>query len=211
MDLFDTIKERLAQTSHDEVLKQMGYVSLRRGRETLERFLSLDSIQSWLRGGCFDMRHSAPSFLLALTDALELPEGEARKEIALHDAREERKRQMQTPYIFVDTGFKRRGQPIFILALTESLRRLIIDREALIDRSQEAIERMVTTTIRRHYEENDGRLAVWGEIKRYVYHDPEGNEICYGVDGTMLERACDVEENSASLRVGGQLIAGVEQ
>ena len=211
MTLLDTIKERLDHTSHDEVIRKMGYINIKTGRRSLENFLASGGIQSWLEGGCFDMIHSSSSFLLALVEALELPVDEARKEIDKHSQRKEQIRNMKDVYIFVDTGFKRKGQPIFILAMAESLRHIKIDKAFCLDHSKEEILQHVSETVKAHYEANNGKLAVWGEIQRYVYQDAEGNETYYSVEGEILEDAPEVKENSASLRVGNQVIAGVEK
>jgi hypothetical protein len=211
MTLLDTIKERLDHTSHDEVIRKMGYINIKTGRRSLENFLASGGIQSWLERGCFDMHHSSSSFLLALVEALELPVDEARKEIDKHSHRKEQIRSMKNVYIFVDTGFKRRGEPIFLLAMAESLRHIKIDKAFCLDHSKEEILQHISETVKAHYEANNGKLAVWGEIQRYVYQDAEGNETYYSVEGEILEDAPEVKENSASLRVGNQVIAGVEK
>jgi hypothetical protein len=211
MTLLDTIKQRLIHTSHDEVLKRVGYSNLKTGRRTLQNFLSSDTMLGWLERGSFDMHHSSSSFLLALVEALELPVDEAQKEIDKYGQRKEQIRSMKDVYIFVDTGFKRKGQPIFILAMAESLMHIKIDKAFCLDHSKEEISQHVSETIKAHYEANNGKLAVWGEIQRYVYQDAEGNETCYSVEGEVLEDMCEVEENSASLRIGNQVIAGVEK
>jgi len=50
MTLLDTIKERLDHTSHDEVIRKMGYRNIKTGRRSLENFLASGGIQSWLEG-----------------------------------------------------------------------------------------------------------------------------------------------------------------
>ncbi len=49
MNLLYTIKQKLEQVNHDELLKTMGYYNLKTGQKTLQKFLKTDDIYLWLK------------------------------------------------------------------------------------------------------------------------------------------------------------------
>jgi hypothetical protein len=204
MILLKTIKEKLAQNDPDTVLRKMGYRNLGHARERLKRLLQAPSLESWLKQSTFDLHYSGKEFLRKLFEALSLPAEPLEAELARIDAKEIALAKMQQPYIFVDTNFKRQSQPIFALAMLESCRRLRIDKEEIYGKPIEKILKMVGDLVRRHYEESDGELPLWGKIHRYAYHHSDGRVFVFDMEGKLLPEAQKVEESRAQLSLHGK-------
>lgn len=106
-----------------------------------------------------------------------------------------------SPYIFVDTGFRRASQPIFVLAMLENRRRIGVERERCND--LDYVGRLAVA----HYREQQGELMLWGPIQHYHYHDGRGKVYIAGPDGRFFEStgSGDCGEGRATLSVAMQL------
>ena len=103
------------------------------------------------------------------------------------------------PWIWVDTGFKRTHEPIFVLAFIEHFRRMPIPDTAGLP-LDEQIER-VEQWIVRHYQVNNGSLMIWGKIKKYWFHYGVDQLIAFSPDGTVLADESDEPMQLATLTV----------
>ena len=205
MNLIETIHQRIRALDPDALVKSLGYRSVERGRKTLEEFLQAPDIERWLSGSHYDLTHSSRSFLEALCRKLELGEA-CGKEIAAYERKHEQLLKMEKPWIFIDTGFRRKNEPIFALALMEPRRRIVLDKEWALGRTLEELLDELSQLIPRHYREHEGRLPLWGTIRSYVYHHTDGSRYIFGPDGTLREDEPLPEENRAELRIGGKEI-----
>ena len=106
-----------------------------------------------------------------------------------HDSSTPEQIQTRAIHIFVDTDFKRSDAPgasIFALMGCERFR-YIRKLEHLVNKSLHEQTDEVSQIIRDHYVQNEGKLPLWGEIKRYhfrykadcpaIVFDPEGHVI----------------------------------
>jgi hypothetical protein len=93
------------------------------------------------------------------------------------------------PYIYVDTGFVRDSQPIFVMAMMESQRRFKPDENNDIGK-----------IVKEHYTANNGTLEFWGDIKRYAYHDKKNKITVYDGNGNIME-SNEVKESIATIRI----------
>ena len=206
MTLNKQITQKLEQVSPDDLLKNMGYHNLKAGHETLQKFLDTDTIYLWLKTGNFDMRYDSEAFLRTLLKALGLPISLVEEEIQESQKRLDCIARMRKPYIFIDTHFKRSGEPIFVLALMEGCRHISIDKELLVYKSKAETLEEIGKIIRQHYLTHEGRLDLWGEIYTYVYHHSDGNKTIFNPDGTLSEDHEDILESKAELRIGNKKI-----
>ena len=206
MTLHKQITQKLEQVSHDELLRTMGYHNLKIGHKTLQKFLDTDTIYLWLKKGNFDMKYSSEKFLQHLLETLDLTSiGE--DELKQHKRHLDAIAAMRnTPYVFIDTHFKRESQPIFVLACMEGKRNIKIDKELLVYKNEMEILEEIGKIIQQHYLAHEGRLDLWGEIYTYVYHHSDGNKYIFNPDGTLLEDHEDIPESKAELRIGNQKI-----
>ena len=105
-----------------------------------------------------------------------------------------------TPYIFVDTGFKREGQTIISMAAMEPKRRIALDTEEIALLPLDAVLEKVVNIVRTHYRESGGSLPLWGEIEYYLYHHIDGRDYQFRPDGTLCD-SVTVSESIARMRL----------
>src|SRR5690606_31500162 len=88
-------------------------------------------------------------------------------------------------YLFVDTGFRRTSQPVFILALSEHWRNLPlpvrIRRLSLADQLE-----MIRTHIHEHMASCGGTLRMWGDVKRYLYYYADNAALAFSPEGELI-------------------------
>ena len=206
MTLHKQITQKLEQISHDDLLRTIGYHNLKIGHRTMQKFLYTDTIYLWLKTGNFDMKYDSETFLRALIKVLDLSSPFVEEEIQESQKRLGCIARMKESYIFIDTHFKRRGEPIHVLAMMEGLRHISIDKELLVYKSKTEIFEEIAKIIRQHYLTHKGKLNLWGEIYTYVYHHSDGNKYIFNPDGTPSEDHEDIPESKAELRIGNQKI-----
>lgn len=105
-------------------------------------------------------------------------------------------------YIFVNTNFKRKTEPIFALASCESQRNVSIDKNKLIFKSEHEIFSIISDAIQQHYKQSNGKIGIWGKIVNYVYHHSDGETYIFDTSGRQIE-SYGVVESRASLRLKG--------
>lgn len=166
------IKARLKGKTPVEILKAMGYQ--KPTQQTIERLESvMASKRLGLEHGGFDLKYSTPEFLGALCKVAGIDEQEARQRVRhLHNGVSEDWHAFK-PYLWVNTHFKRRSQPIFALAAMESRRYLSFPegfwRLPIAEQLGEA-QRKVHT----HMADTEGTLPMWGDIDEYwFFYEPE--------------------------------------
>jgi hypothetical protein len=205
MTLHQHITDKIATVSKAELVQTLGYGNAAKGLETLKAFLQAKDTNEWLRSGHYDFKYNSRTFLTALGKALEIPDEEKERAIAEHDERQKKLDAMTQPFIFVNTRFRRKNEPIFTLALLEGYRRLNIDKQFFLDKSDTEIFEIVGDLIQNHYHELKGELALWGEIHNYVYHHIDGQIFVFNTEGNIIQNA-EPNETKAELRIGNQYI-----
>jgi hypothetical protein len=159
---------RVAPLPREDILKAMGYK--KPTSANLERLQTvLDEPEFGLKDSGFDFKYSSEGFLRALCVVTGMDMALADQRISHIKKRLEEERQAFKPYIWVDTGFVRKSQPIFALAVCEHQRylnfpdgfwRFSIDRQ--LGRAQ--------CRVREHVYETGGELGIWGPIKQYWFY-----------------------------------------
>jgi len=207
MNIYDTLRDYVRSVPRSRLIERLGYRSLKRGDATIEDFLSAGSLDAWLQSGHYDFLYDAKGFLLRLAELSGVENERLDREIASVEERQKRIAAMQTPYIFAETHFRRKNEPIFVLAFMEIRRRIMLEKKTMLDRPLDEILEEVSEIIRRHYLQNEGRLAVWGKIHAYSYHHIDGSAYRFASDGTLKEVLPKAaEEPKATLSVGDREI-----
>lgn len=179
------LQQLVAREGVDVVLLSMGYSerSLERARDRLQVVLADPDLG--LGTGGYDFRFSSREFLRALASALAVDTIETDRRIEDIEAGLERLRQLFKPWIFVDTQFKRSGEPIFLLAWMESTRRLRLPVKARL-LSRDELTKVAAGRIREHYRKTEGQLPIWGDIIEYKLVVSDAEQIVMGKDGKVL-------------------------
>ena len=207
MNIYDTLQDYIRSIPRSQLIERLGYHSLKRGDVTIEDFLSAGSLDAWLESGHYDFLYDAKGLLRRLAELSGVESEKLDHEIASAEERQKRIAAMQTPYIFAETHFRRKNEPIFILAFMEIRRRIVLKKKTMLDRPLDEILEEVSEMIRRHYLQNEGRLTVWGKIHAYSYHHIDGSVYLFATDGTLQEVLPKAEEEpKATLSVGGREI-----
>lgn len=102
-------------------------------------------------------------------------------------------------YIFVNTNFKRKNEPIFALASLESKRRISITNvDEITSKNKDEMFQILGNIIKNHYKQNSGALSVWGNIVNYQAHLKDELYL-FDTSGNHLENMVPVNENCASM------------
>jgi len=204
MTLHKQIKLKLEHTNHEELLRDIGYHNLKAGHKTLQKFLEIDDIYLWLKNGNFDMKYNSEEFLQHLLEALDLT-SVGKDKLKQYNRRLDAIRDMRnTPYIFIDTHFKRACQPIFVLGLMEGRRNIGIDKELLVFKSKSEVRALIGDIVKNHYLVSEGKIPLWGKIYNYVYHHTDGKKYIFDTDGTLSCDQSEISESRAEIRLGNQ-------
>ncbi|GAA3977724.1 hypothetical protein [Allohahella marinimesophila] len=152
------------------ILKAMSYRNP--NPKNLDRLKSaLDDDWLGLNSGSFDLKYSAPEFLLALSKAAGLDIEKSRRRIEAIQQYLSDEEQAFKPYIWVESHFERKSQPIFALAACEPHRHLPFPK-GFWQLALEVQLHKAKALARQHMAETEGTLVMWGRIQAYwLFHE----------------------------------------
>ena len=87
---------------------------------------------------------------------------------------------MQEPYIYIDTAFKRKGKSMYRLYKEGHKKRIQVPKESLVFLNLIESLDMVKKLITEHHTQTQADLGIFGEIRFYYYRHCDGN--IYGFD-----------------------------
>ncbi|GEM_PF-1134637 len=207
MRTYDTLVRFVKETDRKELLRSLGYHDLQKGKKVLRAFQGAGSLRNWLAKGHYDFVHSSESFVKKLASLAGVDPNVIDRSINTEAKRRAILSQLLPPYIFVDTRFRRKNEPIFALAFMEGKRRIALDKEAVYDRSLRETLQEVSQIIREHYRNTGGKLNLWGKIHEYRYHHLDGRTFRFDTEGRLVEELSrNLDEGGAVLSVGGKEI-----
>lgn len=124
------------------------------------------------------------------------PKVKTKEELAL----EQEKRRFQDCYLFIDTNFKRKSEPIFVLAVMDNKRRLPYAKIGnFYFKSDNEILEIVSAFVKEEYFTCDGVVPLWGKIVSYNWHHLDGKVYIFDVDGSYKLSNTQVNESRATL------------
>lgn len=194
MKLHKHSKQKLSKLSQDDVIKKMGYSSLKVGRKTLKAFLNSKNVYEWLKQGYYDLKYTSEPFVWKLIKVLGIP-----RDIAYADIEKAKKRcqalsGMKDPYLRAETNFQRNRQSIFSLMFGSARSRMPIHKESLVYKTDKDIFQNVGKMIRKHYVEYKGELPVLGKITHYLYDHSDGITYKFTIEGDLLDEGKETKE-----------------
>ena len=197
MYLQELITENLATRDINDVARQLGYktpekVSARIKAITDSPCLALDK-------SSFDFRYSTPEFIKKLCETLDIPEDLYTTIINETETNLLHQSQKYKPYIYIDTNFQRKSEPIFALAVMESTRYISIDPGIQNLPLNELLDR-VQQLIKSHYQVQTS-LPMWGEIKQYAFFYDEHTVIVLSPKGQVIDAVPDYSRSRAVLKI----------
>ena len=199
--LFDEIKVKLHKANANNIIKGMGYKSTKTGFKTLEKFLACSNICDWLISGHYDFCYNSKEFLEKLTTQLEVNPKLYIAEINQCTKIKNEHKKIKNCYIFVNTNFHRTTQPIFSLAFMEGHRRLTPPKQSLMFKTDKQIFNNISKLVKKHYQETQGELSMWGKIDNYVYHHFDGRKYVLDSNGCLIDFNTDIYESIATITI----------
>ena len=177
------ITENLANRDINEIARQLGYktpekVSLRIKAITTSPCLALDK-------SSFDFRYSTPELVKKLCEILNIPEGLYTKIIKETEVNILQQQQKFKPYIYVETYFQRKSEPISALAVMENTRYVPIE-SSLYNLPLNDLLDHVKEIVKNHYQKQTS-LPLWGEIKQYAFFCDENTVIVLSPQGQVTD------------------------
>jgi len=180
------LKVNESEWSREAILKKMGYY--KPSVTNLERLQKvLNSPTLGLDVGGYDLRYQSHEFVHELCRALELPLAECDANIARIKRQTDDDRASFKPYLWADTDFKRKNQPIFVLAALESRRYLGFPKWILrLTPEQQLVQ--AQELVQEHMRETEGELSIWGTIKRYWFFYAPNRSYWLAPDGEIIAK-----------------------
>ena len=198
--LFKLIKEKINLYNKDDLSKKLGYSNQVKFEETLNKFLQFSDLNQWFEKGHYDLVNNAEDFFIKLSKALNIEDSliaKEQKEIKLYKQEIEK---FKDSYIFINTNFKRKNEPIFALAFCENQRRISLYKiENLLFKTIDEIFEILSKEIKKHYLENSDKLGIWGKIVSYQVHIFDTIYI-FDTNGNLKSNDVIVFENKATLK-----------
>ena len=169
--IFEDIKEKIKLQNKTLLAKELGYSNLTKFEITLNKFLQFSTLYEWFECGHYDLVNTAQDFFIKLSKVLKIDENTINNEIKNITLYKHEVEKFKDSYIFVNTNFKRKNEPIFTLALCENQRRIsLYKNENLLFKSLDEIIEILSIEIKKHYLQNSDKLGIWGKIVSYQVH-----------------------------------------
>ena len=169
--IFEDIKEKIKFQNKTLLTKELGYSNLTKFEITLNKFLQFSTLNEWFQCGHYDLVNTAGDFFIKLSKALKIDEDTINNEIKNITLYKKEIEKFKDSYIFVNTNFKRKNEPIFALALCENQRRIsLYKNENLLFKTIDELFEVLSKEIKEHYLQNEGTLKIWGKINSYQVH-----------------------------------------
>lgn len=177
------IIENLAKRDINEVARQLGYktpekVSARIKAITASPCLALDK-------SSFDFRYSTPELIRKLCEILNIPELLYTKIIRETGVNILQQQQKFKPYIYIETNFQRKSEPIFALAALENTRNIPVEFPLYNLPLNDLLDH-VKEIVKSHYQKQTS-LPVWGEIKQYAFFCDEHTVVVLSPQGQVID------------------------
>lgn len=199
--LFKLIKEKINLYDKDDLSKKLGYSNKVKFEETLNKFLQFENLNQWFEKGHYDLVNNAEDFFIKLSKALNIKDSLIDKELKVIEHYKQEIEKFKGSYIFVNTNFKRKNEPIFALAFCENQRRIsLYKNENLLFKNIEEIFEILSKEIKEHYLQNEATLKIWGKINFYQVH-LFGKIYIFDTNGNLQINDEIVCENMAVLKI----------
>lgn len=187
------------KSENKDLYKKIGYNSKQTFEKSLNKFLKHKTVKEWIEKGYYDFTNNANEFFVKLSKELGFKDSEINNTIFKINEYIEEKNKLTSSYIFVNTDFKRKNEPIVTIALMESIRRFLLSKnEELYFKSEDEKLNIILNFVKNHYEENHGVLTFWGKIYSYKIR-LENKTFVFNVDAQKLEEDVESIENIAVL------------
>ena len=197
--IYRQIKNKLQKTDKKLLSKTLGYSNQKNFEKTLQKFLSFTTLHDWLNSGNYDFVNQTYEFFTKLSMALGLDKKFIKEALDKESVYINEVERFKGSFIYVNTNFKRKHEPIFALAFLENVRRLSLYKcEDLLFKSTNQILEILSQKIKAHYERNKEGFLIWGKIVNYQVH-LENEVYIFDTNGVLQQDALPVCESRATI------------
>jgi len=197
--IFMQIKEKLQTQDKKLLSKTLGYNNQKNFEKTLEKFLSFANLHSWFESGNYDFVNQPYEFFKKLSNALELDKQLIKEILEEEKVYINEVERFKGSYIFINTNFQRKNEPIFALAFLGHKRSIsLLGRKEFYFKSIDEILEILSQDIKEHYEAHKEGLPVWGKIVSYQVHF-EDEIYSFDTNGTLQQDTNPIFESKATL------------
>jgi len=190
MPLQHLIREKLKLFKINELAKSLGYSSTKQLSKRIDDVINSEALS--IDASHYDFHYGTPEFIRKLCEVLTIPSNLCNKIIDEVEADLQIKKFRYKSYLFIETNFKRKSEPIFALAALEGRRYLPVEGlQGIVLNDQLKYIQML---IKSHYAEQV-ELPMWGKISQYVYYYDEKTIIIFSTSGEVID---SVEKYSTS-------------
>jgi len=195
MSLQTLIKTKIAHKGIEATAKLLGY-SASSPKFKLRVQQLIESPYLGLDQSHYDFKYDSSTFVKKLSEALDIPEhlystviDETHKALALENEK--------MTHFFLETNFKRKNQPVFVLCAVQSNRFLSVDKDISNLPLNDQLEKL-SCLIQRHNKESPS-LQIWGTIVSYVYFYTDDTILIFSTSGELLESRPSYEYSRGTL------------
>jgi len=193
---------KLMHIPETEILGCLGYRggSLANAQTALHKIKTSSSMG--LDNPTYGYRYSHKQLIIKFCELLKIDQDFYLKELSSIEDKLATIQQAFKSYLFVETGFVRKNQPIFVLALLESERRIFLSKTQRIKPISQQVEIARQLAIE-HFEQRNGQLTIWGNIHYYVFYYCKDDHVVITPSGQLREQKIKPEQR-ATLTVKGK-------
>jgi hypothetical protein len=199
MSLQIVLKNKLSETDIAWLAKQMGYGTVDKLQAKIT--LTVESQYLGLDKSTYDFVYTQPEFIRKLSLVLDINSLFFNAIINEIQVELTRQKEKFTPYIFIETNFKRTTQSVFSLAFCESMRYIAIDKAIGILTLNQQLSHIQNLVIR-HFQEHP-HIFIWGEVKHYIYFYDEKLVLKLSPSGSIVDAVTNYNTARAVLSLRG--------
>ena len=179
------------------------YNSKQKAIKIIKSFLISKDLYSWVHSGYYDFKYTPKQFLRKICLVFELDYKNIESDLKKQEIYYDEIKRVQQNYIFVNTNFKRKNEPIFTLALLESRRRIKLNEKRFVFKTKEESLDIVSLIVQEHFQIHNGNLSIWGKVVNYIYYH-NAEKFTFSYNGKIIKNT-DVKDSRVILKIKGKI------
>jgi len=194
MTLQEKLVAKLSVQDPVGILQNLGYKNIT--QKSLNRLSQLvNDGDLGLSKSYYDFKYTQLEFIEAICELLSVDFNDHLDDIKVIKNRITQLHRAYHCYIFVDTGFRRKNEPVIALAFSEGRRNIVLPIELRMFALDEQLE-FVKAFVTSHFTENNGTLILWGDIKRYVFYYAKDEYVVLSPAGEILNEKAVISDKA---------------
>ena len=192
--IYEQIKELTLNSDKKALSKALGYAREKNFSSALANLQRANSLDEFMSKGHFDWSHSSKTLILALSEHFGL---NIEDELNATKIRYDERAKFRGSYIYIDTNFKRRGEPIFALAMAQYLRYISLTPflDKLCFKTLDEQLNIISQIVKEHYQKTQN-LPIFGAITGFKLYFL-GKTYALDTNGNFIQK--EITEQVATL------------